>query len=74
MKLSGTELAAMSDAELGPLVKGRAGWLLTGKAHGWSTNTVEALARKGLLSIAYGPGSKGVATINHETWRKVLLA
>lgn len=72
MKLSGTELAAMSDADLGPLVRGRAGWLLAGKHKGFSTNTIEALARKGLLSIAYGPGRNAVATINHEAWWAVM--
>lgn len=72
MKLSGTELAAMSDAQCGPLVRGRAGWTLEGRVRGWSTNTIEALARKGLLSVSYGPGQKGKASINTEAWLDAL--
>ncbi|MER9622651.1 hypothetical protein NKI98_14625 [Mesorhizobium sp. M0222] len=72
MKLSGTELAAMSDAQCGPLERGRAGWRLEGRVRGWSSNTIEALARKGLLSVTYGPGQKGKAFINHEAWLEAI--
>ncbi|OBQ59603.1 hypothetical protein EFV37_22000 [Mesorhizobium loti] len=72
MKLSGTELAAMSDAQCGPLVRGRGGWTLEGRAHGWNSNTIDALERKGLLTVVHGPGQKGVATINTEAWLEAL--
>ncbi|TIL53801.1 hypothetical protein [Mesorhizobium sp.] len=72
MKLSGTELAAMSDAQCGPLVRGRGGWTLQGRAHGWNSNTIDALERKGLLTVTHGPGQKGIAIINTEAWLDAL--
>lgn len=72
MKLSGTELAAMSDAQCGPLIRGRGGWTLAGRAHGWGRSTIDALERKGLLTVVHGPGQRGVATINQEAWLEAL--
>lgn len=72
MKLSGTEVAAMSDAQCGTLVRGRAGWRLEGRSRGWSSNTIEALARKGLLTVVHGPGQRGFAIINTEAWLEAI--
>jgi hypothetical protein len=72
VKLSGTEVAAITDAMAGPLVRGRAGWLLAGKISGFGSNTINALERKGLLIVQHGPGQRGVATANVEACLEAL--
>jgi hypothetical protein len=72
VKLSGTEVAAMTDAMKGPLVRGNAGWKLASAFSGYSSGTINALERKGLVTVVHGPGQRGVATANVEACLEAL--
>ncbi len=63
MKLSLAMQKALDDAALAPLHRNRHGWANTGH-RGHSPGTVEALERRGLLSIDRMAGCAGSAFIS----------